>query len=195
MVVMLIPPPLASAQLAQNNPRLALPASGLHRQYEDPIFITGHVGVGGGFQYDQGQLAYGASLVFRPGSALNFLDFLAPLNAAMVLRLDHQQLTSANRIYSGDLVVRRYFANRGDDRTDVLPFFSFGGGASDVTLPADEGGGNARYWSWLLAAGQEWFFKPDIVVVARVQYRRFSYGAAFVSTWSVTGAVGLPIPW
>jgi hypothetical protein len=91
--------------------------------------------------------------------------------------------------------VRRYFANRGDERSEVLPFVSLGVGASDVTLPRDEGGGNARYWSWLAAAGQEWFFKPKIVVVARIQYRRFSHDDTFVSTWSVSGAVGMPIPW
>ena len=113
----------------------------------------------------------------------------------MVLRLDHQKLTTENRIYSADLILRRYFANRGTAASEVLPFVGVGLGASDLTLPADEGGGNARYWSWSLEAGQEWFFRPDIVVVARFQYRRFSYAEAFVSTWTVSGAVGIPVPW
>lgn len=185
----------AQGQITENNDRLARPNSRLHREFAGPVFITGHVGIGGGFQYDQGLLDYGASLVFRPGSASRFLEFLHPLGCAMVLRLDHQELTSENRIYSGDLILRRYFANRGTKAAEVLPFCGVGVGASDLTLPADEGGGNARYWSWSLEAGQEWFFRPQVVVVARLQFRRFSYAGAFASTWSVSGAVGIPVPW
>ncbi len=183
------------AQITENNPRLSLPSSRLHRDYEQPIFITGHVGLGGAFQYDQGKVNYGTSLIFRPGSAANFLDFLYNMNSAMVLRLDVQNIGDEARVFSGDFILRKYFEDRGREQSQVLPFVGLGIGASDVTLPLDAGGGGARYWSFTGEVGQEWYFRPQLVVVARAQYRWFSSGDVFVSTWTVSGAVGIPVPW
>ena len=184
----------AAAQLAENNPRLSLPNSRLHRDYEAPIFLTGHLGLGGAFQLEQGQLDYGASFIFRPGSSANFFQFLEKMNTAMVLRIDHQATGPQSRLFSGDLVFRRYLGDRGSGSTEVLPFFGVGIGATDAVVPASVGG-NSRYWSWLLEAGQEWYFRPNVLLVARFQYRHFSYGATFVTTWAVSGAVGIPVPW
>ena len=186
---------VAEAQITENNPRLSMPNSRLHREYEQPVFITGHLGLGGAFQHDQGKLNYGGSFIFRPGSAVNFLDFLYKMNTAMVLQLDVQNIGEDARAFSGDFILRRYFDDRGRDKTEVLPFVGLGLGATDVTLPADEGGGAARYWSFLGEVGQEWFFRPNVVVVARAQYRWFSSGDVFVSTWTVSGAIGIPVPW
>lgn len=186
----------AVARVEPPNPRLSLPASRLGRPFEEPVFLTGHLGFGGGFQFDQGLPAYGASLVFRPGSAASFLDFLYDLNSAMVLRIDYQRITTdADRMLSADLILRRYFADRGTAETEVLPFVGLGIGSTDVTVPQEAGGGNSRYWSWLVEVGQEWYFSPRYVVIARAQYRRHSYGDFLVSTWTVSGAIGIPVPW
>ncbi len=187
--------PAVQGQITENNRRLSLPNSHLHRSYEAPVFVTGHLGLGGGFQYDHGLVNYGGSFIFRPESAASFLDFLQPLNSAMVLSLDYQKLTPTNRLLSADLILRHYFDDRGDDTTEVLPFFGLGLGSTDVNFPAAEGGGNSRYWSLLAEVGQEWFFRPNVVVVARLQYRHYSFGEAFVTTWSLSGAVGIPVPW
>lgn len=185
----------ATAEITENNPRLALPESRLHRTHDAPIFITGQLGVGGGFQYEHGQVEYGAALIFRPGSAADFLDFLYGLNSAMVLQLDRQQLAPGSRILSGDLIIRHYLSDRGQAGNEVLPFVGIGFGASDLILPVADGGGGARYWSWLVEVGQEWYFRPHIVLVARAQYRHFSQGVAFATTWTVSGGIGLPVPW
>jgi hypothetical protein len=185
----------AQGQITENNSRLSMPNSRLHRPFEAPIFITGHLGIGGGFQYSPGQINYGASFIFRPGSSANFLDFLHKFKSAMVLQLDYQQLTAPTRMISGDLILRRYLDERGDDDTQIMPFVSLGVGATDVTLTVAEGGGNSRYWSGLLELGQEWFFRPDVVVVVKGQYRYFSYDNTTVSTWSISGSVGIPVPW
>jgi len=153
------------------------------------------LGVGGSFQFEHGKANYGGSFIFRPGSSANFFDFLSKLNSAMVLRLDYQALDSDSRNLSADLIVRHYFENRGTAETEVLPFLGLGLGASDMNLPAGSGATDSRYWSYLAEAGQEWFFRPNFVVVARIQYRLFNYGDVFVSTWAVSGAVGIPVPW
>lgn len=188
-------PVSALAQLAENNPRLAMPDSRLHRSFNAPVFITGHVGLGGGFQHQHGQLDYGASFIFRPGSSVNFLDALHKYNSGLVLRLDYQKLSPRNRIFSGDLIIRHYFGDRGGPQKEVLPFLGAGFGASDVTLLPRDGGGSSRYWSWVVGGGQEWNFRSEWVVVARVQYRHYSFGRAFITTWAATVAVGIPVPW
>jgi len=184
----------ASARITENNSRLSRPDSRLHRPYEAPVFMTGHLGAGGAFQYDGVQLNYGGSFIFRPGSSANFFDFLSKLKSAMVLRLDYQGVEANGRLLSADLLLRRYLSTPAKDGTERLPFLGLGLGASDVNLPA-AGGGNSRYWSYVAEVGQEWFFRPSFVLVARAQYRLFSYGDVFVSTWSVSGAVGIPVPW
>ncbi len=185
----------ARSQITENNRRLSMPNSRLHRPYQEPIFITGHLGLGGGLQYSPGQINYGASFIFRPGSSANFLDYLHKFNIAMVLQLDYQKLTAKTRMVSGDFILRRYLQDRGDEDIQILPFVSVGFGATDVSLTASEGGGNSRYWSGLLEVGQEWFFRPNMVFVARGQFRYFSYGEATVTTWSISGSVGFPVPW
>ncbi len=185
----------AEAQITKNNSRLSLPQSRLHRQNDQPVFVTAHLGLGGSFQYDQGEANYGGSFVFRPGAAANFLDFLYQMDTGLVLQLDLQDIGEGARVFSADFVLRRYFSDRGDEETQVLPFAGLGTGASDVTLPISAGGESARYWSFLGEIGQEWYFRPDMVVVAKAQFRRFSSGEVFVSTWSFSAAVGIPVPW
>ncbi|MFT5232203.1 MAG: hypothetical protein ACI9UK_000527 [Candidatus Krumholzibacteriia bacterium] len=178
------------------NPRLEPPPSNLHTSsFDAPIFITGHLGFGGSLQYDQFQLNYGGSIIFRPKAAGNFLSFLDRINTGMVLQLDYQHLTSESRILSSDLVFRHYFDDRGDEKTEVLPFLGFGFGASDVRVITEEGNADSRYWSWLIEAGQEWSFKPNVMFVARFQFRNFSYNDVSATTFTISGALGLPLPW
>ncbi len=195
LLLLMLMASVVQAQIAENNPRLSMPNSRLNRPYDAPVFITGHLGFGGSFQYGHGQLNYGGSFIFRPGSSANFFDFLQKLNSAMVLQLDYQELAPESRMFSGDLILRRYLAEGGGDGAEVLPFLGLGICATDVIMPAGSGIGNSRYWSWLMEAGQEWYFKPDFVLVGRAQYRHFSYGEAFVSSWTVSVAVGIPVPW
>jgi len=185
----------AQPLVVERNQRLALPESRLHREYEGPVFITGHIGLGGAFQYKHGQIDYGASFIFRPASAANFLDILQKTNSGMVLRLDYQSLSPSKRLFSGDFLIRHYFGDRGQGNSEVLPFMGLGIGATDARLPSPSPVGSARYWSWLAEVGQEWYFRPQLVLVMRAQYRYFSYGRAFVTAWAVSAAVGVPVPW
>lgn len=183
------------ASLTDDNPRLSRPDSRLNHPYEGPVFLTGHLGIGGAFSSDHGQVNYGSTIIFRPGSAVNFLEFLYP-HSAMVLQADYQRLTSeGDRLLSADLILRHYLGGRGGAATETLPFLGLGVGASDVRMPAAVGGDNSRYWSWLIEAGQEWSVTREYVVVARAQLRRYSYGGLRVTTWSLSGAIGIPLPW
>jgi len=185
----------AEAPEKPRNRRLEPPPSSLHDTFERSIFITGHLGFGGSLQYDQFQLNYGASIIIRPDAAGSFLDFLGRSNTGLILQLEHQQLTPESRMMSGDLIFRHYFNDRGDEETEVLPFFGVGAGASDVRINTAAGNAESRYWSWLIEMGQEWYFKPNVVFVARFQFRNFDYHQVAATTWSVSGALGIPIPW
>ncbi|MCB1183817.1 hypothetical protein KDM41_10315 [bacterium] len=178
------------------NRRLTSPQSRLHEPFAEPIFLTGHLAFGGASPFGHGYAGYGASLIFRPGSSANFFNFLYDWRSAMVLRLDYQKLDrQAGRAFSGDLILRRYLSDRGDHRAEVLPFAGLGFGATDVQVPPSDGGGNSRYWSWLVEVGQEWYFLHDYVLVARLQYRHFGYGGISMDAWAVSGAIGIPVPW
>ena len=62
----------AAAQLAEGNSRLKLPASHMNEPFENPVFLAGHIAYGGGFQKQSGDLGYGVSMIFRPGSPSTF---------------------------------------------------------------------------------------------------------------------------
>ena len=91
----------------RENPRLSLPRSGLGLDPDCPVYLLGRVGAGGAFSNSNGQFGYGGAVVFHPGQAANFLEFLGQWNAGLVLQVDYQELYTHYRIRSGDLVVRR----------------------------------------------------------------------------------------
>ena len=83
---------LAQGQLAEGNPRLALPGSHLGQPIDHPVFVTGHAAMGGGFMHLSGDLGYGGALVFGPGSSVNICDGFAGWTTALVVQVDHLQV-------------------------------------------------------------------------------------------------------
>ena len=53
----------------------------------------------------------------------------------MVVQLDYLQIPDRGDITSADLIMRRYFNNRGDRKTEVNLFRGLGSGVSDIVRP------------------------------------------------------------
>jgi len=179
----------------QVNKRLQAPRSRLGRPFDAPIYLSVYGSIGGGFKFEHGKPGYGGALVFRPGCAANFLDFLYDLNTAMVLQADYQKVAERERILSGDLVLRHYLRDVRDPATDRTPFVGVGIGGSEILLPVADGGGTEKYWSWLLEAGAERTLDRKYLFFVKVQFRRYSHGAYDYSTWSASIGAGIPVPW
>lgn len=182
-----------SAQLTSK--RLARPRGTLDQPIDSPIFLGLYGQVGGGFHFDMGQPGGGAFILFRPGAASGFLDFLHAWNAGLVLQADYQKLATDRHIFSGDLIIRRYVRDMGGEGNGVSPFVGFGVGASKVFLPTPEGQVTDSYWSLLVEFGQEWAYRQNNVIFVKGQLRRYSFGGNDYSTWSVQAAAGIPLPW
>lgn len=189
-LVMTVP---AAAQLTEGNERLSLPASHLDEPFENPIFVTVHGAYGGGFQKQSGDWGYGGSLVFRPGSPINIFDGWWNWKTGMVVQVDYLKVPDGGDILSADLIMRRYFNNRGDRRTEVNMFLGLGSGVSRITRPNDQDIVNADHWSILVEAGQEWWFKPGVNFFLKGQYRWMINGGLTFRTWS--GLVGVGLAW
>ena len=78
----------------------------------------------------------------------------------MVVQIDYLEVPDGGRITSLDLIMRRYFNNRGDQKTEVNIFLGLGSGISDIKRPDANDIAGGDHWSILAEAGQEWFFKP-----------------------------------
>lgn len=184
----------ASAQLAEGNSRLALPPSQLNQPFETPIFLVGHVAFGGGFRDQPGDLGYGGSLVFWPGSAANIFSEFLGWNAGMAVQVDYLQIPDGGDITSADLILRRYFNNRGDRKIEVHPFLGIGSGVSKIGRPDPGDVAEGDHWSLLVEAGQEWHFKPTFMFYLKAQYRWMINAGRTYRTWSVRAGVGLAWP-
>jgi hypothetical protein len=195
MLVMLVfcLPGALCAQLTEGNDRLKLPPSQLGKPFENPIFVVGHVAYGGGFLEQEGDLGYGGSLIFRPGSPTNIFDHLFGWNAGMVIQADFLKVPDGGDITSLDLILRRYFGNRGDRKTEVNLFFGIGSGVSRIERPDPQDISGGDHWSILGEAGQEWFFKPGLMFYVKGQYRWMINAGRTYRTWS--GFAGLGIAW
>lgn len=184
----------AVAQLAEGNSRLELPPSQLGQPFENPVFLAGHWAYGGGFQDQQGDQGYGGALIFRPGSPVNIFDGLLDWKAGMVVQVDFLQVPDGGDITSADLILRRYFNNRGDRKTEVNLFLGLGSGVSYIDRPRPDDVTAGDYWSILAEAGQEWFFKPTHMFYLKVQYRWLINAGRTYRTWSVLVGAGLAWP-
>lgn len=186
---------LAAPREAPGNRRLALPASRLNRTEATAPFVCGHLAFGGSFSHDNGQAGYGASVIFRPETAADFLDFLYDWNTGLVLQVDRLALGGGGRVLSADLLLRRYLAERGDSRASILPFCGGGFGASSA-WPGDAGDApTLKYWSLVLEGGQEWRFARGHLLFVKGQLRLLRQAGVDWSTWSVQAGLGLPFPW
>jgi hypothetical protein len=197
LLVLTILPGAASggAAPARGNPRLSPPTSRLNRPEAQAPYVCGHLSFGGTFSHDQGLAGYGGSIIFRPPSSADFLDFLAPWNTGLVLQADWLSLGDGGRVLSADLILRRYFDERSGSRTSVMPFAGGGIGASSAWTGRGGSSAGLKYWSLLLEGGQEWRFARGHMLLVKGQLRMLRQGSRDWSTWSVLAGVGLPFPW
>jgi hypothetical protein len=179
---------------AEDNPRLALPRSHLGQPFEGETFLAVHGGAGGGYQGHDPRLGLGGSLIFRPGSTLNIFDGLFGWNTGMVLQADYLELQDDGRIMSYDLILRRYFADRGERKTEVRMFLGLGSGLSEITPPRDYADSKEDFWSLLVEGGQEWFFKPTHHLFVKAQYRWMISSGRTFRTWTLMAGIGIPLP-
>ncbi len=186
--------PPAVAQLAEGNQRLKLPASHLDEPFENPVFLTGYGAYGGGFQKQSGDVGYGGALIFRPGSPINIFDGFLNWTTGMVVQIDYLKVQDGGDITSLDLIMRRYFKNRGDRKTEVNIFLGLGSGISEIQRPDANDISGGDHWSILAEAGQEWFFKPTHMFFLKGQYRWMINAGRTYRTWSVLVGAGLAWP-
>lgn len=179
----------------RTNPRLSPPTSRLNRPEAQAPYVCGHLSFGGAFSHDQGLPGYGASIIFRPPSSADFLDFLAAWNTGLVLQADWLSLGDGGRVLSADLILRRYFDERGGSGTSVKPFAGGGFGASSAWPGPGGTPPGLKYWSLVLEGGQEWRFARGHLLLVKGQLRVLRQGGRDWSTWSVLAGVGLPFPW
>ncbi|MCP4571936.1 MAG: hypothetical protein GY838_06240 [bacterium] len=178
------------------NPRLSLPRSSLHDPFDDHVLVAGYAAVGGGIHsaWESGRIGYGGALVFRPGAANSFLDFLYDWNAGAVLQIDHQNLGGNDEVLSGDGIVRRYFRNRGDDNTEVRIFAGVGVGATRFSVPGTGGLASDKYFSAVGEVGQEWLVDRRGYFFVKAQFRYHLQQGRNYRVWSVQAGAGLPWP-
>lgn len=194
VLVSLVPATASPAQPGGNR-RLDAPASRLGRPDGEPPFVCAHLAFGGAFEHGNGDAGYGVSVVFRPPSAADFLDFLYDWNTGLVLQADRLGLGGGGRVLSADLLLRRYLAERGKGRTSILPFVGAGPGASSAWPGSDGDVPGLKYWSLVLEGGQEWRFSRGHLLVVKGQVRILRQDGIDWTTWSVQAGLGLPFPW
>lgn len=184
----------STAQLTEGNDRLKLPPSQLDQPFETPVFVTGHWGFGGGFRDQPGDQGYGGSLIFRPGSPVNIFTGLLNWKAGMVVQVDYLKFPDGGDLTAADLILRRYFGNRGDRKVEVNLYLGLGTGAGQIDLPDPDDVANGDHWSLLAEAGQEWYFKPSFLFYLKGQYRWLINAGRTYQIWSVHVGVGFAWP-
>ncbi len=186
----------AAAQSVADSPRLQPPRSHLNQPFTAPILLMGYLGLGQGQGSEAAGAgpAYGGEIIFKPGSAAGFLDFLYDWNCGLVLQVDYQDLEGNDSVLSGDGLVRRYLRDRGPGSTEVRLFLGLGLGATRFSEPGSNGTLFDTYWSGLAEAGQEWLTESGFCFMLRVQYRLLLLQDHFHDTWHLTAGVGLPFP-
>lgn len=187
-------PATGQVEEGYTNRRLTPPRGTLNQAVDDPIFLAGYGQMGGGFAFDQGQFGYGGALVFRPGKAAQFLDFMYDWRASLVLQADYQNVSDSNRIFSGDLILRHYTQALETLDKGASRFIGVGFGGSEVELPP---GAETRFqkgWSLVFELGQEWTLQYRYLVFVKGQYRRYKHSGYDFSTWSFQAGAGIALP-
>jgi len=156
--------------------------------------VAGHVGYGGDYRRWGPDLGFGGSIIFRPGSSVNLLGSLFRWNLGTILNLDHQELDGGGSWTSVDLLARRYFGNRGSREVPVNLFLGVGTGGALRTLQGAEDAEDEAHWTWLVEAGQEWYFKPTHMIFIKGQYRWFLVDERADGLWSVQFGAGFRWP-
>lgn len=179
------------------NSRLELPRSQLNQPYEGPVLVSIYTAIGGGFEVDQSKTepGIGGVLVFRPGAAANFLDFLYDWNTGMVLQIDYQQLSDTDEVLAADGILRRYFSDRGRDGTEVRLFLGAGIGGARFSIPRTGGEEVDKYWCAVAEAGQEWLTRDQWFFFVKAQYRYHLHRHRNYRAISLQAGVGAPWPW
>jgi hypothetical protein len=195
VVLGLVLPAAAAAELAEGNERLELPRRALDDPFATPVFVAGHVGYGGDYRGFGPDVGFGGAAIFRPGSTVNLLDALFRWNVGTILHLDHQTLEDGGSWTAVDIIARRYFGNRGSAEVEVNLFVGLGTGGAFRTLEEAEEAEDEVHWTWLVEAGQEWWFKPTHMIYLKGQYRWFLVDDRADGQWSAQLGIGLRWPW
>ncbi len=161
-----------------------------------PIFLAGTISVGGTKKYDLFRQGYGATLIFRPLAAADFLGMLYDWNAAMVLQAEYRSVDEERRLLSGDFVLRFYADDMRLHAQGASPFVGLGIGGTEITFPNESGASNSETWfSMLMEAGYEISPGPGWVIAAKGQWRRYRHNGHDFSGWTAQLGVGIPVPW
>ena len=112
----------------------------------------------------------------------------------MVVQADYLEVPDGGDITSVDLILRRYFNNRGDRKTEVNPFLGIGTGVSVIESPGEDDVAAGDHWSLMAEVGQEWFFKPTHMFYLKAQYRWLINAGRTYRTYSIHVGAGLVWP-
>ena len=170
--------------------------SGVGRPAElGTVYVTGSISVGGTIDYDLLRAGFGASFIFRPLAAEDFLGFLYRWNTSMVLQADYRPVAEDRRLLAGDFILRRYEHDMRSSAATGSTFWGLGVGAAEATAPADAPTGDTISWTFLLEVGHEWNPSRNLVFFAKCQLRWFDHHGLDYSNWSVHGGAGIPVFW
>ena len=181
-------PGLGSA--AEGDPSWTVPPAELGK-----VYVTGSISVGGTIDYDLLRAGFGASFIFRPLAAEDFLGFLYRWNTSMVLQADYRPVAEDRRLLAGDFILRRYEHDMRSSAATGSTFWGLGVGAAEATAPADAPTGDTISWTFLLEVGHEWNPSRNLVFFAKCQLRWFDHHGLDYSNWSVHGGAGIPVFW
>jgi len=184
--------PVASVEAATNS-RLSMPPSQLGGSPDSPIFLGLYGQAGVAFDYDSGLPGGGVFVLFRPGAATHFLDFLYNWNSGLIIQADYLPISDNDQyLLSADVVFRKYFKEMREVDSPGSTFVGFGFGASKAQLNDSS---RQKGWSWLAEAGREWTVKPKYVFWVKGQYRHYSHGTVDYSNMTLQLGFGIPLPW
>jgi len=178
---------------AATNDRLSKPQSQLGSSLDSPVFLGLYGQIGTAFDYESGLPGGGAFILFRPGSASNFFNFLYNWNTGFIIQADYLPVSGDDQyILSADAVFRKYFQDMRDPDALGSTFFGLGIGASKAQISSSY---RQKYWSWLAEVGREWTLKEKYVFWIKGQYRHYNHGGFNYSNATIQVGAGIPLPW
>jgi hypothetical protein len=174
----------------------SLPRSGIGRPLgQGPVFLLGTLSVGGTVDYDSFRQGYGATLIFRPLAAADFLGMLYDWNTAMVLQGEYRSVDPDRRLLAADFLLRFYAEDMRGEARGASPFAGLGIGGTEISYPEAGVQRNETWFSLLMEAGYEVSPAENWVLVLKAQWRRYRHDGLDYSGWSAQFGVGIPVPW